>query len=274
MRQILVIGSTGKTGKRVYERLVAKGVAVRPASRNSPIPFDWYRQDTWSAALQQIEAVYITFQPDLAVPASVGIVANFVEAARVCGVKKLVLLSGRGEAEAVACEGIVTASGLDWTVLRASFFMQNYSEGFWLDGILSGEFVIPEVRVREPFVDAEDIADVAAAAVLNREHNGRIYELTGPELLTFEETILKISKGLETPVRFRPIPVNDYAGVLREAGLPQDVIWLITYLFTEVLDGRNESVKHDIQHVLGRKAGSFDQYVHRTVRGGLWQKKD
>lgn len=268
--KILVIGSTGKTGSRIYDRLQKKGADVRPATRNTPIPFDWYNAATWPDVLEGVNSVYIAFQPDLAIPTSLQIITSFVHQAKQAGVRKLVLLSGRGEREAEACEKVIMTSGLEWTILRASFFMQNFCEGFWVGGILSSEFVIPVIKAKEPFVDADDIADIAVEALIKKSHQAKIYELTGPELLSFNDVVTKISGALGNHIQFTEIPITEYVKMLQAAHLPDDVIWLIQYLFTEVLDGRNESVKNDIETVMQRPPTSFDEYVQKTILAGKW----
>ena len=269
--KILVIGSTGKTGSRVYNRLQNKNIDVRPASRNSEIPFDWYNENTWIKPLAEITAVYITFQPDLAIPGSLSIITNFTKAAKAAGVKKLVLLSGRGEAEAEACENMIQNSGMAWTIVRASFFMQNFSEGFWADSIASKEFLIPTKKTKEPFVDADDIADVVVEALLYPKHDGKIYELTGAELLSFQEVLDKLSIALKNDIQLIQVPMEEYKAILKSYQVPEDVIWLISYLFTEVLDGRNESVKNDVELLLNRKATSFDVYIQKAIEAGFFR---
>lgn len=266
--KILVLGNKGKTGSRIFQTLKAINANVRGGSRSTTPSFDWYDEGTWKDALQGVEKVYISFQPDLAVPGSLEIVTRFVSVAKNAQIKKLVLLSGRGEAQAVACEEVVKKSGLAWTILRASFFMQNFSEGFWADGIAGRQFVVPEVKAREPFVDVDDIADVAVECLLNDSHDGKVYELTGPELLSFKDTITKISDVIGSPIEFNEIPLSEYKKFLTGHQVPDDLIWLIDYLFTEVLDGRNESVRHDIQQILNRKARSFDEYAVKAEREG------
>lgn len=269
--KILVIGSAGKTGSRVFSRLQNNNLDVRPASRTSKMPFDWYDDTSWVNALEEISKVYITFQPDLAMPSSEAIIFNFAKTAKRAGVEKLVLLSGRGEAEAIACENVIRNSGMAWSIVRASFFMQNFSEGFWADGIASKEFVIPQVKVKEPFVDVDDIADVVVEALMDSKHDGKIYELTGPELLSFDEAISKLSLALKSRIQLIQVSMEEYANILKEQQVPGDLIWLITYLFTEVLDGRNESVKNDIELVLNRKPSSFDNYIQKSIKAGVWQ---
>ena len=270
-RRILVIGSAGKTGKRVFERLENLKEDVTGASRSTVVPFDWYDQSTWAKPLQNIDTVYITFQPDIAIPQALDIIKAFVIAAKKAGVKKLVLLSGRGEVEAQMCEDVVIASGLAYTIIRCSFFMQNFSEGIWLEAINGGEFVVPKVKAREPFVDTDDIAEVVITSLLDDKHNGQIYELTGPELLSFKEAILKISQGVGRPIKYTEVRLDEYASALRSQQVPEDVTNLITYLFGQILDGRNESVEDSIPKVLGRRATSFQEYVAKAVKQGAWK---
>ena len=271
--RILVIGSTGKTGKRVYNRLQKKGLDIRPASRNSVIPFDWYNERTWPEALTGISKAYITFQPDLAVPGSEDIIFRFANTARNAGLSKLVLLSGRGEEKAMECENIVKDSGMDWTIIRSSFFMQNFSEGLWANDISSKELIIPAVRAKEPFVDADDIADVVVEALTDSKHNSQVYEMTGSELLSFEEAIGKLSAALHAEINLFQIPIDKYRDILRTNHIPDDIIRLISYLFTEVLDGRNESIVNDIERVLNRKPGSFDNFIQKAIREDCWKSE-
>ena len=238
--KVLVLGATGKTGRRIVQQLAAKQVPVRLGSRRAEIPFDWENDKTWEAALAGIHAVYIAYQPDLAIPGAVEHIQTFVNMAVKAGVQRLVLLSGRGEEEAERCEQVVQNSGLDWTVVRCSFFYQNFSEGIFIEGILSGEFVLPVGDVKEPFVDVDDIADVATAALTEDGHAGKLYELTGPELLTFAEATQKIAAATGRDIQYVQVPIEAYVEGMRAAGLPEGEVWLVNYLFETVMDGRNE----------------------------------
>jgi uncharacterized protein YbjT (DUF2867 family) len=169
---ILVIGSTGKTGKRVVNQLEKRGIPVRHGSRSADIPFDWDNPQTWAAALAGVDKVYLTYYPDLAVPGSVDAVSTLMQLAKDAGVSRMVLLSGRNEAEAEKAERVVMASGLEWTIVRCAFFAQNFNEGAWLDEVLAGTISLPVDRVQEPFVDADDIADVVVAALTDDRHVG------------------------------------------------------------------------------------------------------
>ena len=159
----LILASNGKTGRRVVERFCASGLGFREGSRQSDIPFDWYDPGTWQKALDGVSSVYVVFYPDLAVPGAKEIIADFTRAAESCGVDHLVLLTGRGEDEAQACEKIVMSSTLDCTNVRASWFAQNFIENFFLDDILRGQVIVTYDDFTEPFVYSDDIAEVVFA---------------------------------------------------------------------------------------------------------------
>jgi uncharacterized protein YbjT (DUF2867 family) len=266
---ILVIGSTGKTGKRVADRLEKRGVAIRHGSRSADIPFDWDSPQTWAAAVEGVDKVYLTYRPDLAVPGSVEAVSKLTELAKDAGVRRLVLLSGRNEAEAEKAERVVMASGMEWTIVRCAFFAQNFSEGAWLDEVLAGTVSLPVDDVQEPFVDADDIADVAVAALTDDRHAGQLYELTGPRLLSFRDAVAEIGKAAGRDIGFVSVPIEEYAAMLKEYGLPQDFIWLLNHLFTTVL-GRKPELADGVQRALGREPTDFADYAREAAASGVW----
>jgi uncharacterized protein YbjT (DUF2867 family) len=266
----LVLGINGKTGSRVAKRLLENGYKVRSGSRSAEIPFDWEDRETWKSVVKDIDAVYVSFQPDLAMPGGVEIISAFSKVAVEQGVKKLVLLSGRGEPEAQECEDAVINSGADWTIVRASWFFQNFSEGNFLDPVLSGNVALPAGYIREPFIDTDDIADVAFAALTDDKHNGQIYEVTGPELLTFKEAVEAITLATRRVITYQQITIEDYKALLREYDLPEAIINLIDYLFTEVLDGRNENITDGVEKALGRKPKSFSEFANESAATGIW----
>ena len=267
---ILVLGATGKTGRRIVERLSAKGHAVQKGSRQSEPPFDWDDNETWSAALHGVEAVYISFYPDLAVPGAAAAIQELTSRAIDAGVKRLVLLSGRGEEEAQRCENIVRESGATFTLIRASWFSQNFSESFLLDAVQSGTVALPVLEVGEPFVDVDDIADVAVAALTEQGHEGRPYEVTGPRLLTFADAVEAVAEAANRPVEFVSITPEQYEEGLAEAGLPKEFASLVMYLFTTVLDGRNAYLADGVQQALGRAPRDFADYARVTAATGVW----
>lgn len=270
---ILIIGGTGKTGRRVVEQLRKKGIEPRIGSRNASPSFDWDNKDTWVAALNGIEKMYVTYYPDLAVPGAKEAIKSLTYLAKELGVKKMVLLSGKGETEAEACEQIVKDSGINYTIVRASWFNQNWSESFFLDPILSGEVALPMSDVLIPFVDANDIAEVVATVLLDDSYNSQTIEVTGPELITFKNIIDIISKTSGRNLNFYDITLEQYIAGMKQMQMPNDVIWLIEYLFSHVLTNpKNQLVVNDVEQVLGRKAKTFLEYAQETAKTGVWSQ--
>jgi uncharacterized protein YbjT (DUF2867 family) len=269
-RPTLVLGGTGKTGRRVVERLSARGVPVRVGSRSADHRFDWEDPATWGPALEGVGAVYVSYYPDLAVPGAVDVVRSFAELAVGSGVRRLVLVSGRGEEGAQRAERAVQETGGEVTVVRATWFMQNFSEDYMLDHVLSGVVALPAGDTPEPFVDAEDIADVAVAALTDDGHIGELYELTGPRLLTFSDAVGEIAKATGRDIPYQPVLIDEHAAAARDQGVPGEVIGLLTYLFSEVLDGRNAHVTDGVARALGRPPRDFADYVRDTAATGVW----
>src|SRR5699024_1111791 len=234
-------------------------------------PFDWNDESTWAPALRGAAAVYISYYPDIAIPGAVEAVRRLAALAVDNHVSRLVLLSGRGEDEAQRAERVVQASGADWTIVRCSWFNQNFSENYLLEPLLAGEVVLPAGDVPEPFVDADDIADVAVAALTDDSHMGKVYELTGPRLLTFEQAVAEIAAAAGRAIRFVPISVDEYGSELVQISVPDDDLWLLTYLFKEVLDGRNAYLADGVRQALGRAPRDFSDYVCATAATGVWQ---
>ncbi|MFI6587591.1 NAD(P)H-binding protein [Embleya sp. NPDC050493] len=267
----LVLGGTGKTGRRIAEKLTGLGRAVRLGSRSALVPFDWADRTTWAPALRGIDSVYVSFQPDIAAPGGADTVGAFADLAVESGVRHLVLLSGRGEPEAQDAEARVRASGAEWTIVRASFFAQNFDEGEFLGPILGGEVALPVGDVGEPFVDVDDIADVAVAALTEDGHFGQVYEVTGPRLLTFADAVAEIARASGRKITFVQVPLEAYSAVLADHGVPAEVIDLLAFLFGEVLDGRNAHVCDGVQRALGRAPRDFSDYARDAAARGVWK---
>lgn len=268
---ILVIGSTGKTGSRIVRSLTEKGFPVREGSRNSAIPFDWEKPETWAAALAGVKAAYVSYFPDLAFPGAAAKIEALTKAATAAGVRKLVLLSGRGEAHARHCEEIVRNCGLDFTLVRAAWFAQNFSEGYLQAPVLDGVVAVPAGDIKEPIADVDDIADVAVAALTDDRHNGELYEITGPRLLTFAEAAAEISSAAGIPVRYMPITLEQFhAGMLKIGGpLIADVF---TEICRETLDGHNAYLTDGVQRALGRAPRDFADFCRDAAASGAWKK--
>lgn len=268
---ILVIGSTGKTGRRIARTLAERGLSVRHGSRGAAIPFDWENPETWPAALDGVSSAYVSYFPDLAFPGASESIEALTKVAADAGVKRLVLLSGRGESHAQAAEAIVAKSGLDYTLVRASWFAQNFSEGYLRDQVLDGVVAVPAGTVREPIVDVDDIADVAVAALTEDRHSRQLYEVTGPRLLGFDEMAAALAAATGQPVRYMPITFDAFHAAMTEAG-GTFVADVFTAISREVLDGRNESLGDGVQRALGRAPRDFADFTRAAAAQGAWRK--
>jgi uncharacterized protein YbjT (DUF2867 family) len=269
-RPTLVLGGTGKTGRRVAARLGARGLPVRVGSRSGQPPFDWDDQSTWTPVLQGVRAAYIPY-PDLVTPEPTKATRAFAELAIEQGVERLVMLTGRGEDEAQRAERELMATGADVTIVRCAWFMQIFSEDYLLEPVLAGEVYLPATESqREPFVDADDIADVAAAALTEPGHAGQVYELTTAELLSFPEAVAEIAKASGKDIAYVPISVEEYAAGAAEADLPAEIVDFLTYLFRDVV-GVQDFVTDGVRRALGREPRSFRDFAERTAATGVWK---
>lgn len=268
---ILILGGTGKTGRRIASLLEARGIPTRIGSRSAVPAFDWNNQVNWDECLTGVEAVYINYAPDLAMPGASDSIRAFVDKAKRHKVERLVLLSGRGEDEAQTCERIVQASGIDWTVVRASWFNQNFSEGAFVEMVQTGQITLPDVDTPEPFVDVDDIAEIAAAALSEPGHTGEIYEVTGPRLLTLTDVAAEISSATGRTIAYVPVPHDAFVKGIAESGAPGDVVWMLDYLFATVLDGRNSHLTDGVQRALGRAPRDFATFARTAAASGVWE---
>ncbi|WAC53929.1 NmrA family transcriptional regulator [Gordonia sp. SL306] len=268
---VLVIGATGKTGRHVADHLEKRGRSVRRAGRSSATRFDWSERSTWAPALAGAGAVYIAYQPDLIVPGADDDIAELVRLADAAGVRRLVLLAGRGEAQAQEAGRIVHAARAESTVLSCAWFDQNFSEGGFAPEIAEGSLTLPVGEVGEPFVDTRDIAEVAVAALLDETlqggspHAGQTYELTGPRLLTFAEAAAEIGAARRRTISFNRVGAQEYRDLLSGLGVAEAEIDLLSSLFGTLFDGRNARVSGDVARVLGRPPTDFADFVKSTV---------
>jgi uncharacterized protein YbjT (DUF2867 family) len=256
----LVLGATGKTGRRIADRLTDD---VRRGSRATG--FDWNDRSSWPAMVDGVDAAYISYYPDLSLPGAAEAVGAFSALACAHGVKRLVLLSGRGEPEALKAEQALAAAGTEWTVVRCSWFAQNFSEDFLAGTITSEGVLLPATDTPEPFVDVEDIADVAVAALTQDGHHGQVYELTGLRALRFEEAVGEIAVASGRPLRYTPIPLADFV-----KAAPEELAGLVGFLFGELLDGRNAEPQDGVFRALGRAPRDFGEFARRTAATGAW----
>jgi uncharacterized protein YbjT (DUF2867 family) len=267
----LVLGAAGKTGRRVAAGLRDRGVPVRTGSRAARPAFDWDDRATWVPALRGVRAAYLAYAPDLALPGAADAVGSLAALAAAEGVERLVLLSGRGEPEAQRAEDVVRAAGVPTTVVRSGWFFQNFSESFMVDMVRAGTIALPvAATVPEPFVDADDVAAVAVAALTEDGHEDALYEVTGPRLLTFAEAAAEIARAAGRDVGFAEVPLDAWTAELAAAGLDAGTIDLLAYLFGEVLDGRNAHLADGVQRALGRPPRDLARFAHQTAATGVW----
>ncbi|WP_369202410.1 NmrA family transcriptional regulator [Streptomyces sp. PU-14G] len=268
----LVLCGTGKNGRRVVERLRERGCPVRVGTRSGHPPFDWEDRSTWDAALHGVRAAFVVCQPDVGAPGVAEAAGAFAERAARAGVRRLVLLSARGEDLAEPTEQALRRTDVEWTILRTSWFFQNFSEGVFLPFVLGGELPFPADGVREPFIDADDIADVAVAALTGEGHHGRVHDLTGPRLLTFAEATREVAEASGRTVRYVPVPREEYGRWLAEQGEPAELVAFLDEMFAQLLDGRNASVSDGVRQVLGRPPRDFTDFARRAAARGTWNR--
>ena len=269
---ILITGATGKTGKRIVKTLEQKGLTVRHGSRTGTPAFDWNNELTWAPALKDIKSVYLSYFPDLAVPQAPSAIRNFCNIAKTEGVEHIVLLSGRGEPAAQTCEDIVKGSGVEWSIFRSSWFNQNFSEGAFAEMVETGIIALPVNNVLEPFIDVNDIADVAVAALTEAQHRHQVYEVTGPRLLSFSDIAKELSRALGREIRFVPISANAFQQGMRLKGVPDKTIDMLLFLFNEVLDGRNAFTCQGVKEAIGRPAKDFSDFATNLVKSDTYSR--
>ena len=267
---IVVTGATGRTGNRVARAAGAAGLTVRAASRATG--FDWADRSTWADTLRGADAAYLVHPADVGAPGTAQAVGELAGTAVGLGVRRLVLLSARGEDQALPTEEALRASGADWTVVRAAWFAQNFSEGPLAAEVRGGELVFPAGEVAEPFVDVRDVAEVVVAAVTGGErYAGRTLAVTGPRLLTWGEAVAEIAAATGRPLAYRAVPARDYGEALVGFGVPPEEAGFLTGLFGTLLDGRNARVEDGVRDVLGREPRDFASFVAEEAGAGTWK---
>lgn len=267
---VLVLGGTGRTGGRIVRNLHERGIQTRVASRQEKTPFVWEDRSTWDTALFGATAAYICYSPDLAFPGVSELIGEFSEQARNLGVNRLVLLSGRGEEGALASEKAVQKSAEEWTVIRSSWFAQNFSEHFLLGPVLRGRLVLPAGDVLEPFIDIDDLAEIASKALIEQGHTGTVYEVTGPRLLSMCDVAAEISAATGHRIDYVPSTPEEFVADVSLDGIPRDDAQPLAELFESILDGRNASVTDDLEAALGRPGTDFTEYARRVAAHGTW----
>ncbi|NGO40796.1 NAD(P)H-binding protein [Streptomyces ureilyticus] len=268
---VLVTGASGKTGRQGADAAKAAGFGVRAASRGGEVRFDWYDSSTWDEALRGADAAYLAYSPDVGAPGADENIAAFARRAQEFGVRRLVLLSAIGERQAEPAERALRESGAEWTVVRATWFMQNFSEGLLLEGVRSGEFVFPAGEGRQPFIDTRDIADVVVRALTDSSYVGRTLEITGARQLSFRDAMAEISAAAGREIRYAPVSVKEYGAILAGFGLSPEEVAFTEEVFEGLLDGTDGEVTRDVQQVLGRAPRDFTDFAREHAAQGAWK---
>ncbi|MEV1001605.1 SDR family NAD(P)-dependent oxidoreductase [Nonomuraea sp. NPDC050202] len=268
MSKILVLGARGKTGRRVAARLRELGVPHRPASRAGDVPFDWNDPGTWDAALDDVHGVYLV-RPELHPD---DLLRAFTARAVTRGAERLVLLSARAGGPGLdrPRERIVQQSGAAWTVLRPTWYFQNFSEGMFAGAVRSGELRLPAGAGREAFVDAGDVAEAAVAALTGDGHHEQVYELSGPQPLSLAEVVAAISEGSGLAVRYRPVTPGAYVSELTAAGRSGPFAELQARLLTWVSQDEGAHVSDGVERALSRPPRPFAAFVKQAAAEGAW----
>jgi uncharacterized protein YbjT (DUF2867 family) len=268
---VVVTGASGRTGSRVARSARAAGLTVRAASRARG--FDWQDRSTWAGVLRGADAAYLVHPSDIGAPGAAEAVGALSREAVGAGVRRLVLLSSRGQDRARDAEEALHASGADWTVVRAAWFAQNFSEGPLVEELrLSGELVFPAGEVREPFVDVRDIGDVVVAALsAGDRYVGQTVTVSGPRLLTFGEAVAEIAKETGRALTYRAVSPREYGENLLGFGVPADEVEALIEAFTQLLDGRNAHLSDGVQQVLGRAPRDFTDFAREAAAAETWK---
>jgi uncharacterized protein YbjT (DUF2867 family) len=281
---VLVLGATGKSGRRLVPRLAARAVTIRAASRrpvDGRVLFDWDRPETYRAALTGTDAVYLVTADG--VEDTTDQVGPFLDTAVHAGVRRVVVLSSLlvefpntpPDSGRHRLEQQVRDSGIEWTILRPSFFDQNFSEGFLLPGILAADVVVSTTRDgKVASVDADDIAAVAAAALTEPGHTGATYILTGPEALTLDDAAAIISQAAGRPIRHQHMATDELTTILDHAGLPADYAAGIVASQVAIADGHGAVVTDAVRAVAGKEPVRFTDYATAAATSGIWTRPD
>jgi uncharacterized protein YbjT (DUF2867 family) len=266
----LVLAGTGKTGSRVAARLTKLGLSVRTAARNgADVRFDWDDPTTHSPALADVDRIYLVapvMRMDFADQ-----VSSFLDLAEAADVRHVTYLSAFGIDQAppqVAHRAveldIVGRGAITHTILRPAWFMQNFSETFLkpVDGVIT----VPTGDGAEAFVDAEDIAAVAAATLASPDaHAGAEYAPTGPEALTVSDAADVITDVIGQPAKHNDTDRNAWIDATLAAGVPAAYGEMLRMLTETVASGHGSRPNNDVQSVTGAPPISFADFARRTA---------
>ena len=268
--RILVLGATGKTGSRVARKLTGLGISIRTAARKgADIRFDWNEPSTFAAALRRVSGVYLV-SPVMRVDFA-DVVSQFLDEAEGAGVKHVTYLSAYGVEHAppeVALRAVeldlASRKSLSHSIVRPAWFMQNFSETFLKP--VNDEIVVPCGTGVEAFVDAEDIASVAAFTLSDPvRHSGRAYAPTGPEALTFEKAARLISTTVGRRISYRDVDRDTWIKAMTAAGVPSEYGDVLRALTETIANGHGSRPNDDVLTVTGTPPLPVKDFAARTA---------
>lgn len=267
----LILGGTGKVGHRVARILGRDGHDVRAVGRSTPLRFDWRESQTWAPAVRDADGVFVV-GPGSATDWS-PLLATFLDTASAAGVRHAVLLSSRAveflpDGNVARAEQALRAGRLPWTILRPTHFAQNFTEAMFIP--VDGHIVAPVGEGAEPFIDVEDIAEVAAHALANGAAIGETLELSGPSALTFEQAAHVLSEVTGRRLTFRDQSDADHTAALRAAGTPEDYIRWRLAMLSGIRRGDDAYLSDGVAHLLHRPATDLATWAHREATQAPW----
>jgi len=279
MFAVLVMGATGVVGSLIVERLLARGVPVKAASREPDAVrarwpgaaatwLDLERPASFAAALVGVDRVFMIARPGDDAPDVVA--APLIAAMAGAGVAHVVNLTALGVERADHAPGLrrvetlLEASGLAWTHLRPNFFAQLFVAGPLRDALRArGTLAVPAADARISFIDAADIADVAVAALTDPRHRGHAYELTGPAALDHAEVAAILGAAAGRPFRYLALDEARATAMLAATGFSQARIDRLVRFYRLVRSGLAAPVSDDVARVLGRPASALKVVAER-----------
>lgn len=274
---ILILGGKGKTGRRVVTQLEAKGVPVRLASRSSERRFDWYDETTWPGIISGIHTAYLA--PPVG-PSGLAQACRFVEQAAADGLRRVVLLSGRGVGSpgrefavyesSLDLEQALKSSGADWTIVQPAWFMQGFSEDFLREYVLAGEIRVSAGTGAEAWIDTDDVGDVMTTALLDESYVGQTLAISGPRTLTMTEIADELTTATGRKISYVDLDPEAHVAELIEQGLTPEDADAVRDLFAVIRNHRSEYVSDGVEQILGRAPRDFTDWARETAKTGVW----
>ena len=271
--KILVLGSNGTIGSKVVRALVARGEAVKAASRKATavdgaqaVAFDYEEAATFGPALDGVDRLFVLTPAGYLDP--VGLVGPIVTAAAARGIKiVLMTVIGVDADDSIPYRQLelqLEKSGTPFVILRPNWFSDNF-QSYWIEGIRHGAIAVPAAEGRTSFIDTRDIAESVVAALTSEAFNGRAFNLTGPEALSYGEAAAILSRVAGKPIAYTPVDDETFIGILVGAGVPDDYARFLASIFHPVREGWVANPAGDVKALTGHAPRSLETYARDNV---------